>query len=323
MKLVTWYPTVKDVHLGRTIPLRNWLLSKPSGQMIRLIEEIRESDDKKARDELKQSLPVCTPAGVFYPSRNDSSLKQFSGFMQLDLDSGHNQGVDPEEAKMQLIELPFIAYAALSVSGKGVWALASVPAPDDWMKRYFAIEDYIYRVTGYVLDPCTDRISQPRFYSFDPDPEINKKPKMFAEKMDKSSVRAAPATQEGRKKKNYPYLRVPKNLFLEVLRFNQSHQVADVLEAYGWTYTQELNRKNSNPRLVYYTRPGKSADRHADWQKSGSVCVNTNTFYCHSTNSTLPAKEHLTPFDIIAYSEFDGNVEQAARNISIQKITRA
>jgi hypothetical protein len=128
------------------------------------------------------------------------------------------------------------------------------------------------------------------------------------------------ANTSDRRDYKFPYIRVEKKHLKAVVEFNQNHDCQDVLEAMGWLYTKELNRKSPKKDLVYYSRPGKKG-KQSLWHKSGSVWTGKNTFYCHSTNARLPDKVHLTPFDLLCFLKFNENINQTISYIVGQKIT--
>ncbi len=144
------------------------------------VDQIRTVADKKQRDQLKATLPACTPSGVF-SYRSANSLVKHSGLLQLDIDRGENeellQSVDLREA---LADLPYIAYCGLSVSGRGYWALVPLAYPDRHKEQFAAIERE-FAGHGITLDTKPKNVASLRGYSYDRDAYYNHKATPYAE----------------------------------------------------------------------------------------------------------------------------------------------
>jgi hypothetical protein len=79
-------------------------------------------------DEVKRSLPIITPHGVFGSGqKKDSNLNKLSGFVFIDVDKFEG---DLESLKQLIITRPEINSVWRSISGKGIHALAAVEIID-------------------------------------------------------------------------------------------------------------------------------------------------------------------------------------------------
>lgn len=161
---VSYYRNVMDTSPGR-IKLSVWLGG--SQRYEHLVKMIRAENDKGARRSLKLRLPCITPSGIF-GGTCDLDLIEHSGFIGIDIDD-----IPPIEAKHKLSMIPWIYYAGLSVSGRGVWALVPIMHPDKHREHFLVIKKDLAE-HGLVIDPSCANVARKRFYSSDTDPMINK-----------------------------------------------------------------------------------------------------------------------------------------------------
>ncbi|UFH55394.1 PriCT-2 domain-containing protein [Spirosoma sp. KNUC1025] len=151
-----------------TIRLSTWLRStkyQAKNEVLRL------ETDKAKRDALKASLPAITPSAVF-TYRQESSMVPGSHtrLIQFDIDPKDNPHIrNYDSLKEQISQLPFVAYCALSASGKGFWGLVPIADPErhsqhfDALKRVFAH----YRIN---IDNKPRNVASLRGYSYDAAP---------------------------------------------------------------------------------------------------------------------------------------------------------
>ncbi len=144
---------------GREVNLLVWLQSKKYWTRVQTIRAIR---DKVELDKLKAALPAITPSGLFR-IRNEGGLICHSGFIQFDIDSIS----DPEAVKRILSGLSNIAYAGLSVSGRGLWGLISIVQPEHH-KMYFQFIVRAFSGMGITIDTSGKDVCRLRGYSYDP-----------------------------------------------------------------------------------------------------------------------------------------------------------
>ncbi len=120
--------------------------------------------DGEARRDIKRTLPVWMP-GVWTDKTKDG-LQEFSGFVQFDLD----HLPDPHAAKLILQTIPSVALVAVSVSGRGLYGLLSVPddAKDESRyQAYFRAFSRHLKGMGIEMDTQTININRLRFISLD------------------------------------------------------------------------------------------------------------------------------------------------------------
>jgi hypothetical protein len=139
-----------------------------------LINAVRAIADKKVRDEMKKALPAATISGTFRERRMAANIEKYNGLVCLDFDGGDHPDFTPDTMKEVLQQYAEVAYAGLSVSGTGVFAI--IPTDNPFPEKHAATTRLVGRLfadEGLVFDPsCTD-VSRLRFVSFDPDPVVN------------------------------------------------------------------------------------------------------------------------------------------------------
>lgn len=137
-----------------------------------IAEKIRQTTDKKERDELKKSLPCCTPSGVF-SKRGKNGLLKHSGLICIDIDGSDNPGITDWQAQVeQLGHLQEVMFAGLSVSGNGAFCIIQIAYPDKHAAHFRALEAGFSQY-GIKIDPACKDVSRLRFYSYNERPYIN------------------------------------------------------------------------------------------------------------------------------------------------------
>ncbi len=157
------------------------------------VTEIRATLDKSARDAMKATLPCITPSGTF-TKRMEENLTAHSGFIQFDIDAKDNpayfEGVESTEDVMALCESikseiskqPFVAYAGLSVSGRGLWGLIPISEPSEH-KAHFASLVLFFANMGIALDKAPSNVASLRGYSFDQNAYFNHSAEQYTDKV--------------------------------------------------------------------------------------------------------------------------------------------
>lgn len=132
----------------------------------------REAKDKDARDALKRRLP-CWYLGGTMNGPCCAENAQPAGVMQIDVDDTDR----PQEIKARLAGIDCVAFAAVSASGRGVYALMRVPvsiqASQGAQKGILDMLDAALlfdRIGGEHIDYACVDLARKRFESFDPDP---------------------------------------------------------------------------------------------------------------------------------------------------------
>lgn len=170
--------TVQHVRLGNVLDrFRN-----PKPEVRALIEQIRATEDKKARDALKKRLPVVVFSGRF-AYRNEKGVQGYSGLACIDLDAQDNPGKDLIALKELLAHDGYVLACFSSVSGRGLKLLVRLselldPVPDaEALKKahragFEAFRSYLRDVYGLVAD-CTPDLSRGCYVTLDPDLRVN------------------------------------------------------------------------------------------------------------------------------------------------------
>lgn len=147
-----------------TTTLRAFLFSE---KFAPLVAEVRAIDDKKQRDEKKKLLPAATISGVF-SKRCIEGITQYNGLLCLDFDGKENPDLSPFEMKLILKDIDEVAYAGLSVSGTGVFAIIQTDNTD--VRRHSELVETVGNMliaTGLQYDRSCKDVSRLRFVSKD------------------------------------------------------------------------------------------------------------------------------------------------------------
>ena len=143
------------------------------------VEAVRAAETKEERDRLKKGLPCATISGTF-TKRNVAGLVTYNSLVCLDFDAHDNPSVSAAEMKATLAKIPEIAFAALSVSGAGVWAIVPTnnDSPDEHPKVVKILER-IFAHIGLTMDKACKDVCRLRFVSYDDAPVVNPTPSVF------------------------------------------------------------------------------------------------------------------------------------------------
>lgn len=166
---VSIYNGVTDKE-GRITFLSNFLGSKRHKDRILRLRAEQDADRKKA---MKLSLPQAAVSGVFHPTRKVEHLQCHSGFLCVDLDWKDNQQYSIDEIRKVLCTLPYVAYAALSVSGNGMFGIIPIAHTDRHGEHFDALKKEFYDNYGLTLDKACRDVTRLRALSYDPDPYVN------------------------------------------------------------------------------------------------------------------------------------------------------
>lgn len=132
----------------------------------------REAHSKEERDASKKRLP-CWYLGGTMNGPCCAANAHPAGILQIDVDDTDR----PQEIKNRLAEIDSVTFAAVSASGRGVYALMRVPVSiqtsQDAQKGILDLLDaallYDRRDGEHIDYACVD-LARRRFESFDPDP---------------------------------------------------------------------------------------------------------------------------------------------------------
>lgn len=153
----------------KPVNLLTWLTSDKYAQQV---AEIRQIEEKKARDRLKAALPAITPSGLFSRRAADALLRH-SGLIQFDIDLKDNLHIQNySELRQEIGNIANIAYCGLSVSGQGYWGLVPILDPSKHVEYYESLKsDFL--TFGIRIDPLVKSVASLRGYSYDPNAYFN------------------------------------------------------------------------------------------------------------------------------------------------------
>ena len=156
-----------DITLSEFLQLGNKYLN--------IIEQIRNCSDKATRDRIKRTkLPAAAISATLSTRESSKPLEErlthYNPLIVLDFDNLP----DPEAAKELLARIPYIYYAGLSVSGRGLFAIIPIAAADHTQhKTYFhALEKEMQQI-GLTIDKACKDVTRLRVVSYDENPYIN------------------------------------------------------------------------------------------------------------------------------------------------------
>lgn len=133
------------------------------------VDAIRKVDNKSIRDEMKKKLPCATISGIFKGGHSGENLVEHSGLLCIDIDAKDNPHItDWGLFKQQISAIRCVAFAALSVSARGVFLIILIPKCGvETHKRYFLALEEAFRKCGVKIDKNCKDISRLRGASYD------------------------------------------------------------------------------------------------------------------------------------------------------------
>lgn len=145
------------------------------------VEQIRSLTDKEQIRNLKSQLPAITVSGTF-AKRKRSELIKHSGYICIDIDAGDNPHINNfKHLRNELKNITNVAYASLSVSGKGVYCL--IPLEDiEQHQQHFEALKIIFKTFDITIDKACGDITRLRGYSYDEDAFYNESAEVFTQK---------------------------------------------------------------------------------------------------------------------------------------------
>lgn len=146
-----------------------------------IIARIRMTENKDDRSRLKLRKLPCATVSATFTSRSrevplEERLEHYNSLRVLDFDGL----ADVEDAKKRLTGLPYIFYAGLSVSGKGLFAIIPIDTDDYRMHKVFfeALQEELLK-QGLVVDKACSDVTRLRVLSYDPAPYVNEECQVF------------------------------------------------------------------------------------------------------------------------------------------------
>ena len=135
------------------------------GHLKNEIELLRSIDRGKQYNSIKQTkLPCISTSGVF-KKRNNSSLIEHSGLIQIDFDEIE----DYDSAFGELIKDGYTYLCFRSPGGKGIKLIVKInPSEETHLKQFYALEEYYKNEYDLELDKACKAISRCLLLSYDP-----------------------------------------------------------------------------------------------------------------------------------------------------------
>ena len=168
--------------------------------------EEKKRNNKKV-SEIKKSLPAGIVSAVVENGIGEDNVIERNGVIAIDIDANENPAItDWQSFKQELGKSRFIAYAGLSISGLGVFALIPIDDPERHKQHFTAIAQDFKRATftfmqeghtepttlnGVNLDMAPSNIASKRFVSYDPRPYINTAAQVYCKTYETPTTRIA------------------------------------------------------------------------------------------------------------------------------------
>lgn len=172
---ISVYNGVTD-SVGTTTLLGNFLRSK---RHISRILDLRRETDENRKKAIKLSLPSGTMSGWFAPQRKIEYLQRHSGFICIDIDGKDNPDHSVEDVRSLLVSREDVAYAAMSVGGKGMFALLPLAWPDRHKEQFESLKIDFMEQYGITLDKSCGDVTRLRVLSYDENPYVNESAKKY------------------------------------------------------------------------------------------------------------------------------------------------
>ena len=159
---ITYFPRLTDTKTHKHLPLKTILDGiknpRPDGSVKHIIEQIRTTPDKAAREELKKTLPLVTFGGKF-TERRASALVAYSNIICLDFDEVECI----EDMKAELAANPYIMACWVSPNGCGLKALVKVSSNNHLAHSLALLKDFPNADANAIKD-----VVRACFLSYDP-----------------------------------------------------------------------------------------------------------------------------------------------------------
>ena len=173
-KLVSYFSCVANSHKPQGyLPLTSILFSERVRAKVEALRALPYGSE--AFQLAKRQMPCYTPSGVF-EVRNSKGLISHSGVWCIEWDAVE----DCQELKELLGGLPFIFYAGLSCSGRGVFALVKIAEPIKHREYFKALSEYFGGI-GYRVDESGKDVCRLRVASYDAEPIFNANSEVWSE----------------------------------------------------------------------------------------------------------------------------------------------
>ena len=295
-----------------SIPLAEFL--KLGEQYQDVIETIRSTKDKGQRNQLKlRRLPAATISATFSSRGKDdilgNKLLHYNGLMVLDFD-----GVaDIEDAKKRLADIPYIYYAGLSVSGKGLFAIVPIDTDDYRMHKVFfeALQEEMLQL-GFVVDKACSDVTRLRVLSYDPAPYVNEDCEVFV-LPDNDSINAPDPSEDEPEEMMGPetdtagqvarYVDVWEKKEIPLDDYDDWRSMCMALSTLGekaWAYVDRISKFSAR-----YNREDNRKKFQEFVRSTRSIGLGTFFYKCHSYGVFPSDSPHyeMVPFPVEVFPE--------------------
>ena len=169
--MITYFKTITDTSAPfyKNVTHAIERIRNGNTNIIKLIEDIRNENDKAKRNVLKKKLPAICFSGKF-TKRDASSCLEHSGFICIDFDKFDSE-LDMLSYRMELCEDPYSYAVFTSPSGDGLKVLVKIPKDIPNHKNYFLSLEKHYNSPQFDKS-CKD-ISRVCYESYDPEIFVN------------------------------------------------------------------------------------------------------------------------------------------------------
>lgn len=160
--------TLQELHRQLVNPDR-----EPFAVTVNIVQRLREATDEVKQKLIKGELPAITPGAMLDTKAKDATPEQknirLSGFMQVDIDPQDNPNLKHAKVvRNKLATIPYIALAAISARGKGVWGLIALEEPEKFIQYVNQVNEY-FKYARITLDKSKGKNPTELRY-FAPDP---------------------------------------------------------------------------------------------------------------------------------------------------------
>ena len=227
---------------------------------VNTVTKLRETDNEAEEKALKLSLPAVM-VGATVNTREKTAtdvdkIASITGFTQVDIDMKDNKHLSDAAALRDAVaRIVYVAFAGLSASGRGVWALVKVAEPGNIVQHFEQLcRDFDSK--GIKLDRSKGRNpTDLRIYSFDADAIIKERFALYNRK-----YTPPPKIEATRQIRRIPI--TADSIFKGAETFATNRA--------GAFTVNKGNRHNYIDNLCYYL------NRHGITQQEAEAYINTN-----------------------------------------------
>lgn len=183
---------------SRIITIKEYVYSVRSDIYKKQVEEYTRLKSQNGHEaeaqKVKDSMPCIVSAGVCQGGHAVKNLTEHSSLMQIDMD---RTCARTQEICCLLKQLPYVAVAHKSFSQEGIRVLVHVSRDDvkrNYEALYAAVGQAISAHTGHEYDPKCKILTQPSFYSWDPEAYFNPNATTFGMQWEESDAPAGSAS---------------------------------------------------------------------------------------------------------------------------------